>query len=120
MKYSTDPHPHLSAALLVFVISFICIVPFVLFCRYLWRRYDRRNMPIQTMLMSAYTASRSSLTGFAGAYEYDAGEIYSVKFSINGNGFERDISSELYHSSGPIRITYIVGKSGKVYIRKIE
>ncbi len=93
--------------------------PFLVLYKRIKAVVDRQGMQIQS-IKTPYSVSSSPLIGFAGAYEFEISpKIYFAKFSINNQTFTQVISGEKV-SEPEIMIDYVVGKSGKVYIKNLN
>lgn len=105
--------------ILVFILTGIFIWPAVVFSRWVVNYYDRVGKKTQITKIS-YFLSESPLTGFAGHYDLNFSlKVYFAEFSINNQKF-REVISERIRKSSEIVVSYLIGKSGKIYIKKLN
>lgn len=104
--------------IIVIILSLISVSPIMIFYQWIFVCIDKIGMKVQA-LKTNYSFSETELVGFFGAYECCSFNVYIAKFSINDQTFNEVISQEI-SKLREIKIQYVIGRSKKIYIKKIK
>jgi hypothetical protein len=110
----------LYCTVIAFALLFIG-APLVIFFRWIYQLFDVWGMKIDCAIVPADSWSEAPLVVHAGAYELESSSpLYLVEFTINGKKFKETTSLDTYLSSADMEVKYVVGKSGKTYIKNVQ